>query len=179
MFDETLTHSDRRGFLTRTAAGAAMAALATLPTWVEASAQAPAQDEVDRHQGWIRGITSKYKQLFETPKMDNFIPLHHIANYYGAWRATTGVRENDMTGVLGITGFAVPTLLNDAMWTKYGLGKMMNLTDAATGQPYARNPYWNPQNGELFGAPTVTPVALQRLGAKIILCNNAFALWIG
>ena len=34
MFDETITHSNRRGFLTRTAAGAAMAALASLPTWV-------------------------------------------------------------------------------------------------------------------------------------------------
>src|SRR5258708_34592478 len=114
MFDETVTHSDRRGFLTRTAAGAAMAALATLPTWVEAAAQTPMQDGVDRNQGWIHGITSKYKQLFETPKMDNFIPLHHIANYCAAWRATTGVRQNDMTGVLGVTGFAVPVLLNDA-----------------------------------------------------------------
>ena len=179
MFDETLTHSDRRGFLTRTAAGAAMAALATLPAWVEAGAQTPAlPPEVDQHQAWIRGITTKYKQLFETPKMDNFIPLHHIANYYAAWRATTGVRQNDMTGVLGITGFAVPTLLSDAMWSKYGLGKMMNLTDASTGQPYTRNPYMNPQNGELFGAPTVTPTALQGIGGKIILCNNAFGLWI-
>jgi len=177
MFDETLTHSDRRGFLTRTAAGAAMAALATLPTWVEA--QSPAlTPEVDAHQMWIHGIRTKYKQLFETPKMDNFIPLHHIANYYGAWRGTAGVRENDMTAVLGITGFAVPALLSDGMWSKYGLGKMVNLTDASTGQPYTRNPYLNPQNGELFGAPTVTPAALQRLGAKIILCNNAFGLWI-
>ena len=179
MFDETMTHSDRRGFLTRTAAGAAMAALATLPTWVEASAQTPTQSsEVDMHQMWIHGIKTKYRQLFETPKLENFVPLHHIANYYGAWRATAGVRENDMTAVLGITGFAVPLLLSDAMWAKYGLGKMMNLTDASTGQPYTRNPFQNPQNGELLGAPTVTPAALQRLGAKIILCNNAFGLWI-
>ena len=177
MFDETITHSNRRGFLTRTAAGAAMAALASLPTWVEAQAPAMSQ-EVDAHQMWIHGIKTKYRQLFETPKMDNFIPLHHIANYYGAWRATAGVREHDMTAVLGITGFAVPALLSDAMWSKYGLGKMTNLTDASTGQPYTRNPYQNPQNGELFGAPTVTPAALQRLGAKIILCNNALGLWI-
>ena len=179
MFDETMTHSDRRGFLTRTAAGAAMAALATLPTWVEAAAQAPAlPPEVDQHQMWIHGIKTKYKQLFETPRMDNFVPLHHIANYYGAWRATAGVRHDDMTAVLGITGFAVPALLSDGMWSKYGLAKMMNLTDASTGQAYTRNPYLNPQNGELFGAPTVTPAALQQLGAKIILCNNAFGLWI-
>jgi hypothetical protein len=180
MFDDSVTHSDRRGFLTRTAAGAAMAALATLPTWVEtAAAQTPAlPPEVDQHQGWIRGIHTKYRQLFETPKMDNFIGLHHINNYYGAWRGTAGVGANDMTAVLGVTGFAVPVILKDAMWSKYSLGKMMNFTDASTGQPYTRNPYMNPQNGELFGAPTVTPTALQQLGAKIILCNNAFGLWI-
>lgn len=177
MFDEKMTHSDRRGFLTRTAAGAAMAALATLPTWVEAQTPAPSP-EIDGRQMWIHSITTKYRQLFETPRMDTFIPLHHISNYYGAWRATPGVRQNDMTAVLGITGFAVPSLLGDAMWTKYGFGKMVNLTDASTGQPYARNPFMSPQNGELFGAPTVTPTALQGLGAKIILCNNAFGLFI-
>ena len=142
MFDAPEGSTDRRGFLTKTAASAAIAALATLPAWVEAEAQ-PQQlpPEVDQHQGWIRSIHSKYRQLFETPKMDNAIPLHHINNYYGAWRGTAGVAANDMTGVLGVTGFAVPVILNDAMWAKYGLGKMMGLTDASTGQPYTRNPY--------------------------------------
>jgi hypothetical protein len=179
MFDETISHSTRRGFLTRTAAVGAMAALASIPAWVDAEAQMQGlPPEVDQNQGWIKGIHSKYKQLFETPKMENAIPLHHISNYYTAWRGTTGVAQNAMTGVLGVTGFAVPVILKDAMWAKYGLGKMMNLTDAATGQPYTRNPYMAPQNGELFAAPTTTPTALQGLGAKIILCNNAFGLWI-
>jgi hypothetical protein len=179
MFEARDGSTDRRGFLTRTAATAALAAVASLPAWVEAEAQASQlPPEVDQHQGWIRSIRSKYKQLFETPKMDNAIPLHHINNYYGAWRGTAGVGANDMTAVFGVTGFAVPLILNDAMWAKYNLGKMMNLTDAATGQPYTRNPYMNPQNGELFAAPTVTPTALQHLGAKFILCNNAFGLWI-
>jgi len=179
MFEDRDLSTDRRGFLTRTAATAAIAALATLPTWVDAEAQMQQlPPEVDQHQGWIRGIHSKYRQLFETPKMENAIPLHHINNYYGAWRGTTGVAANDMTAVLGVTGFAVPVILTDAMWSKYSLGKMMNLTDAATGQPYVRNPFMAPQNGELFAAPTVTPTALQQLGAKIILCNNAFGLWI-
>lgn len=179
MFDVNDSQTDRRGFLTRTATGAALAAMATLPTWVEAGAQSPQLPaEVDQHQGWIRSIHTKYRQLFETPKLDNAVPLHHIANYYGAWRGTAGVGANDMTAVLGITGFAVPVLLNDEMWKKYNFAKMMNLTDASTSQPYTRNPYMNPQNGELMAAPTVTPTALQQLGAKIILCNNAFGLWI-
>ena len=87
MFDETVTHSDRRGFLTRTATAGALAALATLPTWVEG--QAPAQQQgIDSNAAWLRGITAKNKQFFETGKAENAIPFLHVVNYFGAWRAT-------------------------------------------------------------------------------------------
>ena len=175
MIDVSEMQTDRRGFLARTATGAALAALASLPAWVESDAQMPPPGpEVDKNRGWLRGVTTKYRQFFETPKVETFIPFHHIANYYGAWKATAGVRPNDMTAVLGITGFAVPVVFNDAMWSKYQFGKLINLTDASTGQPYTRNPFLNPQNGELFGNPEVAIPALQRMGARVILCNNAF-----
>lgn len=168
--------ADRRGFLTRTAAGAAMAALATLPTWVEA--QAPAQDPgVDANAAWLRGVNSKYRQFFETGAMGNAIPLLHIVNYFGAWRATAGVRVNDVSAVMGVFGMAVPVLFGDAMWQKYEFGKAMSLVDASTGQPYVRNPYLAPRNGELFAGDGSTPAALQRSGTRIILCNNAFGFW--
>jgi hypothetical protein len=181
MFDESITHSDRRGFLTRTAAGAAMAALATLPTWVEAEAPVHASvqgDGVDHNKVWLNGLNAnKYKQFFETGTMNNGIPFLHIVNYFGAWRATAGVRSGDVAAVMGIFGFAVPVVFGDAMWSKYQLGKMMNLTDASTSQPYVRNPYLNPQNGELFTGPSSMVAAVQGLGARVILCNNAFGFW--
>src|SRR6478736_4125935 len=150
MFDEIVTNSTRRGFLTSTAAAGAMAALATLPTWVEG--QAPAQGQgIDSNTGWLRGITAKNKQFFETGKMENAIPFLHIVNYFGAWRATAGVAQNDVTAV-------------------------MNVKDPS-GQPYKTNPYITPRNGELFASDASTPAALQKLGARIILCNNAFGFW--
>lgn len=177
MFDETITQSDRRGFLTRTAAGAAMAALATLPAWVEAEAQTQVPG-IDANTAWLRGMNQhKYKQFFETGTMNNTIPFLHIVNYFGAWRATAGVRTTDVAAVMGIFGFAVPVVFGDAMWSKYQLGKMLNLTDASTGQPYVRNPYLNPQNGELFTGPGSMVAAVQGLGARVILCNNAFGFW--
>lgn len=177
MLDDSITQSDRRGFLTRTAAGAAMAALATLPAWVEAEAQAQVPG-IDANAGWLQGMNQKkYKQFFETGTMNNAIPFLHITNYFQAWRATAGVRANDVAAVMGVFGFAVPTVFGDAMWSKYQLGKMLNLTDAATGQPYTRNPYLNPQNGELFTGPGSMVAAVQGLGARVILCNNAFGFW--
>jgi hypothetical protein len=170
--------SDRRGFLTRTATGAAMAALATLPSWVEG--QAPMQlPEIDANTRWLRGMDSKYRQFFETGTINNAIPFLHVVNYFGAWRATPGVRENDVKAVVGVFGMAVPVVFGDAMWAKYELGKALNLTDASTGQPYVRNPYLAPRNGEMFASEASTPEALQRLGARIILCNNAFGFWVG
>ena len=93
MFDVP-TESDRRGFLTRATAGAAMMALATLPEWASAQAPAAQAQGIDSNTAWLRGMNQKkYKQFFETGTANNFIPLLHIVNYFGAWRATTGVRD--------------------------------------------------------------------------------------
>lgn len=178
MFDVP-TESDRRGFLTRATAGAAMMALATLPEW--ASAQAPAAQEpgIDANAAWLRGFQQKrYKQFFETGSANNFIPLLHIVNYFGAWRSTTGVREGDVAAVMGVFGMAVPMVFGDAMWQKYELGKAINLTDASTSAGYTRNPYLAPRNGELFGSDGSTVAAVQRMGTKVLLCNNAFGFWM-
>ena len=85
--------------MTRTATAGALAALATLPTWVEG--QAPAQQQgIDSNAAWLRGITAKNKQFFETGKAENAIPFLHVVNYFGAWRATPGVAQNDVMAVI-------------------------------------------------------------------------------
>ena len=164
MFDVP-TESDRRGFLTRATAGAAMMALATLPEWAQAQAPAAQAQGIDSNTAWLRGMnTKKYKQFFETGTMNNAIPFLHITNYFQAWRATAGVRPDDVAAVMGVFGMAVPSAFGDAMWSKYSIGRMLNLTDAATGQPYTRNPYLNPQNGELFTGPSSMVAAVQAWG---------------
>jgi hypothetical protein len=176
---DTTAPADRRQFLVRTATAGAIAAISTLPAWMEAQAPAPAtQGQIDARAGWLRGVDTKYRQFFETGTMNNFIPFLHVANYYAAWKGTAGVRPTDMTAVVGIFGMAIPAVLSDAMWSKYQLGKMLNLVDASTGAPYLRNPYLAPRNGELFGSDDVTLAGIQRLGARVILCNNAFSLWV-
>jgi len=175
MSDETITNSTRRGFLTSTAAAGAMAALATLPTWVEG--QAPAQQQgIDTNTAWLRGITARNKQFFETGKAENAIPFLHVVNYFGAWRATSGVGQNDVAAVIGVFGLAVPSVFGDAVWGKYDVSSIMGLKDPS-GAPYKTNPYITPRNGELFANDNSTPAALQRSGARIILCNNAFGFW--
>jgi hypothetical protein len=175
MSDENVTQSTRRGFLTATAAAGAMAALATVPTWLEG--QAPAQQQgIDSNTAWLRGITAKNKQFFETGKAENAIPWLHVVNYFGAWRATPGVGQNDVAAVIGVFGLAVPSVFGDAIWAKYDVSTMMGIKPPS-GQPYKVNPYITPQNGELFAGENSTPAALQRAGARIILCNNAFGFW--
>src|SRR5689334_15576370 len=101
--------TDRRAFLTRTAAGAAIAALGAVPSWATATPPAPTPG-IDSHAEWVRSIRTKYRQFFETGKLETFVPFMHVANYYQAWRATPGVGQNDMTAVLAIFGFAVPAV---------------------------------------------------------------------
>lgn len=175
MFDDSPMPSARRDFLTRTAA---IAALGALPVRAVA-AEATALPEVDTRKAWLEGITTECRQFFETGKMDDAVPLIHVVNYFEAWRATPGIAATDVTAVIGIAGMAVPALFGDALWQKYELGKAMKLVEEATGQPYVRNPYMAPRNGELRATMASTPAAVQKLGARFILCNNALGAWTG
>ena len=177
MSDDSPMPSARRNFLTRTAA---LAALGAFPGHVGAAAEATVlPPEVDTRKAWLEGITTECRQFFDTAKMDDAAPLIHVVNYFGAWRATPGIAATDVTAVLGVAGMAVPALFGDAVWQKYELGKAMKLVEEATGQPYVRNPYMAPRNGELRASAASAPAALQKLGARIILCNNALGAWVG
>ena len=179
MFDDSPMPSARRDFLTRTAA---IAALGALPGRVAVAGEAAAPalaPEVDTRKAWLDGVTTSCRQFFETGKMDDAVPLIHVLNYFEAWRATPGIAATDVTAVIGIAGTAVPAVFGDAIWQKYELGKAMKLVEEATGQPYQRNPYMAPRNGELRASAASTPAAVQKLGARIILCNNALGAWLG
>lgn len=177
MSDDSTMPTARRDFLTRTAA---IAALGALPGRVAVAAETTAlPPEVDTRKAWLEGITTECRQFFETGKMDDAAPLIHVVNYFEAWRATPGIAATDVTAVVGIAGTAVPAVFGDALWQKYELGKAMKLVDQATGQPYVRNPYMAPRNGELRATMASTPAAVQKLGARIILCNNALGAWTG
>lgn len=77
----------------------------------------------------------------------------------------------------------MPLARNDAMWAKYHLGELLELTDPATKAPTQRNMFDKPRAGDpilLGGMMANAGLAnLRGMGTTFLMCNNAFMAWVG
>jgi intracellular sulfur oxidation DsrE/DsrF family protein len=168
------------------------AAAASLPLAItrKASAQEASPDD------WIKDVKGRHRCLFDFPQHRNGFPLLHMLNYLNTYSAAYKAPAGQVGAVgtfYGLGGAAsIPLAFNDAMWDKYALGEYTGLKDAA-GKPYTRNVFARPTKADahlLFEAvqsPAIPGLAeampglgienLQKMGAKFLLCNNAFGGW--
>jgi hypothetical protein len=149
-----------------------------------------------RPDDWMRLVKGSHRCLFDFPQHKNGVPLLHIVNYLNTYQGAYGTRPGQVGAVgtfYGIGGqSSIPLAFNDAAWAKYGLSEYTGLKDAS-GQPYARNPFFRPTANELhllmqaIQTPTIPGFAealpalgiesLQRMGTTFLICANALSGW--
>ena len=183
-----ISSTHRRGFFGPMLAAAA----ASLPLAVtrKANAQEASPDS------WIKDVKGSHRCLFDFPQHRNGFPLLHILNYLNTYSAGYKAPAGQVGAVgtfYGLGGASsIPLAFNDAMWDKYALGEYTGLSDAS-GKPYTRNVLARPTKDDahlLFQAAQTPPIPglagampglgienLQKMGAKFLLCNNAFGGW--
>jgi hypothetical protein len=157
MSDEKTTA--RRDFLGQVAASAivlAGAACATPAATVAQAAPVPAgrspnarpnggggplpQPPSTWDDAWFGKLTAKHKAVFDSPNIDDGAVLTHASGYIRGMHDALGAGENDVQTVIVLRHGAVVMFLNDAMWSKYELGKLRNVKDGekwATKNPFA------------------------------------------
>lgn len=90
---------------------------------------------------WFGKLTAKHKAVFDSPEILDGLVLTHAAGYVRGMREAIAAGENDVQTVIVLRHLAVVLLLNDAMWSKYDLGKLRNVKDPderwATKNPFA------------------------------------------
>ena len=144
-------------------------ALLSLAT--SAAAQMPSDN-------WLKGMNGKYKQFFDSPAPAGGIALVHIMNYYDTYNKAYGVKDADIDAVMTFYGGTTLYAVNDAAWAKYKLGEFLDTKDAS-GQFATANPWRTaPQILGMTLAPASIE-SLQKRGATMILCNNAFTIFAG
>lgn len=173
----------RRGFLARIAgAAAALTAGAALdrPLAAEAAQASP-------HDAWLAKMTGAHRCFFDAPQHGDGLPLIHIMNYINTYRNAYGVpasRINTIMTCYGAPGkpSTMPLAWNDAMWEKYKVGELLNLTDPNTRAPTKRNMFNRPRSGDpiLFsGAMAAAGMEnLRAQGTVFLMCDNAFMAWM-
>jgi intracellular sulfur oxidation DsrE/DsrF family protein len=171
----------RRGFLGTLAAALAAGVSGGLPARLAAAPLAAPGGDIDTGDRWLLGLKGRHRQLFDMPDHEAGVGLLHVMNYLDTYNRAYATKDTDVNAVVTLYGRTIPLGMNDAMWAKYPFGRMLNLTDAATGRPLARNMFAHPQPGDsfangMFGASVDT---LRTRGVTFILCNNALGVWAG
>lgn len=180
MLDDLLaTSSHRRGFLGRVGAAVGLGLMARLPAELSAEpVQGP--DPVDKTDKWLDTLKGKHRMLFDMTSPNDGVGLLHIRNWMNTWRDAYGLKDAELNAIGTLYGKTVPLGFSDDMWVKYKFGTALNITDAATKAPLARNMFAHPKPGDplAFGFLDSAIEAVQARGALFILCNNALNFWI-
>jgi hypothetical protein len=145
---------------------------------------------------WIKEVKGTHRCLFDFPQHKNGAPLLHILNYLNTYKEAYKAEP----GTVGAVGTfysignqaSISLAFNDAMWAKYGLGDYTGLKDAS-GKGYTRNVMFRPTKADAhilmqaFQTPNIPEALdavpglgienLQKMGAKFLLCANAFGFW--
>jgi hypothetical protein len=135
---------------------------------------------------WLHGIKGNHAQIFDMPAPNGGFPLLHVRNYMQTYQSAFEMTYPHVLAIVGLYGFTTPMAFNDAMWAKYRLGAASGVNDRLTKAPATRNVFVSAPEGELLGAEARIDIpgdssitALQALGTRFILCNNALNFWVG
>jgi hypothetical protein len=182
--------SDRRGFVARGLAAAAMGWSAVTLRASEAAEQAGGDES------WMKEVPGSHRCFFDFPAHLNGWGLAHINNYLTSYANAYKVPPAEVGAVGTFYGIGPASSIalgfNDAMWAKYGLGEYLGLKDAA-GKPYTRNVFHRPTSADghllaqganvpsmapLGGAITAAGIeSPQKRGTKFLMCANALGAW--
>ncbi len=182
--------SNRREFVERVTAGALALGIGGMATPSIASASTTSSQPARAAKwddSWLDGIKGNHAQIFDMPMGNGGFPLLHVRNYLQTYKSAYDLSYPKVIALVGLYGMTTPLALNDAMWAKYKFGAITNANAYGTTTPVTRNAYAAPMAGsstmglagmiDVPGDATIS--ALQPMGTRFIVCNNALNFWVG
>ena len=141
-FDDTAPYA-RRSFIGTVAAGTL--ALASSPMSSLSAESIAAQSDP-----WLQALKGKHKAVFDGAELNGGFPLMFAATYLNTMTEHYKLGAGDISAMVIARHFGVGLALNDAVWKKYGLGKLWNVTDPATKAPATRNIFYKSKPGDMM-----------------------------
>jgi hypothetical protein len=138
--------TDRRDFIGQlattavalTTAACAAPAVAAAPVAQAAAGAGSPQARTAWDDSWFGRITASHRAVFDMPTIDDGMGFAHVSGYL---RAMKEIHDADAQAVLVIRHAALPLVLNEAMWQKYQMGKLVRRTGLPEGQTMTTNSY--------------------------------------
>ena len=110
--------------------------------------QTPAQWD----DSWFGRLAVKHKAVFDSPQIEDGLVLANASGYIRGMQDAIGAGEHDVRAVVVIRHAAIPMAFNDAMWSKYEIGKDKKIKAPRSEDWVTRNPYLAGGGGRGGGA---------------------------
>jgi intracellular sulfur oxidation DsrE/DsrF family protein len=161
----------RRGFLGSVAASAAALGLGSLVPRGLVAQPRPSAPSTDDPQldAWLNKINGAHKQAYDMPELNNGFGFIWSRVFY---MTNAGVPESDLSVVLILRHNAAVFGMTDAMWAKYKLGEMADVTDPKTKAPAVRNTFYIMSAADQM-LPGMSIDGLMASGALFGVCHMA------
>jgi intracellular sulfur oxidation DsrE/DsrF family protein len=173
-----MDRTPRRSFLGRLAGGAVALAASGFVT-LKAEESLPEQAQGGWDNTWMTKIKGKHRQVFDAMEVNSGFPLVMTRIWLMTNTQADKTPEKDLSAVVVLRHASIPMTLNDAIWAKYKLGEMFNVTDGLTSKPAERNVFATAKD---FALPPFPDAAVDRLVASGVLfcaCNMALLHYSG
>jgi hypothetical protein len=168
---KTNNENSRRQFLGAMALGATASTLSVLANPIYAKTEAFNIKTMSDAEQWFKNIKGSHRIVYDGSTPHGGFPIIWNWAFYMT-NNSTGTADEDMTAmtVLRHTGLALA--FSDRLWEKYPIGKVFGVNDSS-GNPYLRNPYYEPQDGD-FPLPGIDGTKrMQERGALFCACDLA------
>ena len=107
-----------------------------------AAPRAPASKTVF-DDSWTQRLTAKHKAVFDSPEIVGGAALYQAEIWASGFKEMYSLTDADTQAVLVLRHAAVPMVFNDAIWSKYQIGKLRKVKDDngawATSNPYTKS----------------------------------------
>ena len=165
----------RREFMRNVGVGAA--AIAVSAVGLRAGAE-PILTGSPEDEAWLKRLTGKHRQVFDAVNPNEGWALVFASNFIDMNMKAYGLKQSDVTAVVGLRHAAAPLALNDAMWSRYKIGEMLKIDDKSTHAPATRNVFSDVKAGDMPMAGAGVAELLAR-GAVVTVCNVALTVLSG
>ncbi len=165
-------HPDRREFIERMAAGAALVSGASLL----GPSGASAQDQPAWDLSWIDRIKGAHRAVFDCTEIEDGAGVLRAMIWKMQYADVLKTAADDMTAVVVIRHSAIPLAMSEKFWDKYNIGEEKKVKNPMTEQPTKQNPILlSADRGEL-PAPmaSLNLEGLLKGGGIALACNLAF-----
>ena len=177
-------NTPRRSFIARTAAAAAAvvatSAAATGPLAAAAiepgTRAAGGPSSFDFDDTWTARVrAAKHRAVFDSPAVGDGLALEHASVFMNNYHEMFGATDAETVAVVVMRHMGTALAVNDALWAKYELGKLVSFKDPDTAKDALRNVFFrigaDAKNSPISPESSLSSLAAR--GAVLLACNRA------